>query len=455
MSRRNQELAFLLVLISTFTFAATQSSKRPFTVADEIGLNFFGGGEGNELATPVAFSPDGKYVATDTERGRLDINRVEDSLRFYRSADIKDFLSHSEQSQPPSPLWILTPPPQKDGSVIYGWRWLPDSSGVAYLESTEDGYKRLVVADLARKTVEALTSKTENVASFDIRDRRHYVYTSTNPADLWKKKQAEGNSPAIDGTGRGLWEMLLPSDYLQLMLKYDFITGSVWSVIDGKRAEVKTDKIEMSDIELSPDGHSLLTTMRIAPPESWKTMYPPPYSPAAIDDLRAGGKVRQYVRVNLKTGTIEPLVDAPIANDAGWSTEGGPHWSSDGQAVVLPGTFLGSKEPSQPCVAVVDVSSQKGECVWTLTPCRDSNGSAAHKDCRWLRDVRFVNGDKDRVLVDYLYAGQGYIPGTTEYRRKSDGAWEQAGSEFAGLIDEVGPGDLRVRVTTNRDSDIP
>src|SRR5919108_5437595 len=112
---------FALTSLSILVYLPTtdaQETKRPFTVADEIGLRFFGGGEGNRGAAMVAFSPDGKYVAIDTERGCVDTDRVEDSLRFYRTEDMKSFLAHSERMQPPTPVWIMTAPPQKDGSVI-------------------------------------------------------------------------------------------------------------------------------------------------------------------------------------------------------------------------------------------------------------------------------------------------------------------------------------------------
>jgi len=87
------------------TVASARQAKKPFTVSDEIGLTLFGDSNGG---TPeVHFSPDGNYVAVWTERGRLDLNRVEDSLRFYRSEDIKNFLEHPDESRPPSPVWIV------------------------------------------------------------------------------------------------------------------------------------------------------------------------------------------------------------------------------------------------------------------------------------------------------------------------------------------------------------
>src|ERR1700733_14916665 len=148
-----------------------QQLKSTFTVADEIGLTLFG----TPLGGPpeIHFSPDGKYFAVWTERGRLDLNRPEDSLRFYRTRDIENFLEHAG-SQPPSPMWVLTLSTDKAGPVIMNWRWLADSSGVAFLERVEGGNQRLVLADIRKNTTEPLTPANEMVREFDIRDREHY-----------------------------------------------------------------------------------------------------------------------------------------------------------------------------------------------------------------------------------------------------------------------------------------
>src|SRR5713226_1333899 len=103
------------------TIASAQQAKKPFTVADEIGLTLFGNSGGGR--PEVHFSPDGNYFAVWTERGRLDMNSVVDSLRFYRSKDVKDFLEHSDDSRPPSPVWVVDRS-DKVGKNISNWRWL-------------------------------------------------------------------------------------------------------------------------------------------------------------------------------------------------------------------------------------------------------------------------------------------------------------------------------------------
>ena len=74
-------LAVALCLFCFCDAAPAPLAKRPFTVAEEIGLSLFIPDMGR--ANP-RFSPDGEYFAVYSQRGRLDLNRPEYSLRFYR-----------------------------------------------------------------------------------------------------------------------------------------------------------------------------------------------------------------------------------------------------------------------------------------------------------------------------------------------------------------------------------
>ena len=72
----------------------------------------------------MRFSPNGNYFVVWTERGRLDLNCPEDSLRFYLSKDVANFLESSDESQRPSPVWIVRLVPRMRGqSLVTGAGW--------------------------------------------------------------------------------------------------------------------------------------------------------------------------------------------------------------------------------------------------------------------------------------------------------------------------------------------
>ena len=107
---------------------AHSAAGRAFTVAEEIGLAHFGDPYGAE-AESVLTSPDGNFVAALTERGRLDLDRPEDTLRIYSMQDVRQSLSRAEGAPPPMPLWSFSRSTDRDGPIVTGWRWLADSSG--------------------------------------------------------------------------------------------------------------------------------------------------------------------------------------------------------------------------------------------------------------------------------------------------------------------------------------
>ena len=164
-----------------------------------------------------------------------------------------------------------------EGGVIGEWRWLADSTGIAFLERGLNGTHRLIVADLRNKRVESLMSETDEVKSFDIRDRQHYVYTMADRA-AEEKRRTEHKTAAIVGTGRKLSELVLPDDPINAVVAPSSI--HLWAVVDDKRFEVKKAGEPLASFgsyALSPDGRYLVTTLPVADvPSQWEALYPPP-----------------------------------------------------------------------------------------------------------------------------------------------------------------------------------
>jgi dipeptidyl aminopeptidase/acylaminoacyl peptidase len=444
-------IAPIAILASCFSFAnhpcGAQQPKKSFTVSDDIELTHF-----HAVVEPVQFSPDGNYFAVYAERGQLDLNLVEDSLRFYRSQDIKAFLEHSGEAQVGLPVWVVHCS-NKEGPIVQNWRWLTDSSGVVFLERTARGNRRLMLADLRRKTIEPLTSIKETVRTFDVRDRHHYVYTVADPAELQRLSDVR-RVPATVGTGRALVQLVLPGDPLARQL---VVRNDLWVVDGGKRFEVRNNGVPVvlfgfyaQELALSPDGNSLVTTLPVPEvPSSWEILYPPPY-PSLPSRIRAGHldeqtgdrSANQYVRVTLRTGVVRALTAAPTSNDGGWFASGRPSWSSDGQAILLPGTFLYSNDqrPSRPCIAVVDLTLNTRTCVETL---KGHTQTGVEDGYHSIFGTRFVGGDKQRVMV--IFIDHQSQTRTAEYRHTPDDMWQLIGESNG--VPEVGHSGLEVTVT--------
>jgi dipeptidyl aminopeptidase/acylaminoacyl peptidase len=428
MFRSSRRIALLFVVFSSclnctkYTILLAQQTKKAFTVADEIGIAHFGDPYYKE-AEVLIFSPDGNYFAVDTERGRLELDRVDDTLRFYRVEDVAEFVNNSRGLQPPPPVWIVNRSGE-EGPIIRNWRWLPDSTGVVFLERQTDGRERLVLADLRTKTIEPLTSATESVGEFDIRDRRHYVYTTVDP-DETAKKQQERRGPQVVGTGRSLFELLLPDDPRTVQLSSP--PRYLWAVVDQRRFEVKHEGTPLAPqgyLTLSPDGISLATTLAVSDiPPSWPVLYPPPYpsSPYRIRPGVADSSAHQFVLIGLESGSVATLADAPTSEDAGWPVHGIPNWSSDGKAILLPGTFIQSKDQaaSRPCVAIVDLPSNMRTCIETL---KGRTETGLEEGYHTVRDARFVGVGRQHIVVSF-YKNDDHSVGTTEYEQGSDGSW--------------------------------
>jgi len=106
-----------------------------------------------------------------------------------------------------------------------------------------------------------------------------------------------------------------------------------------------------------------------------------------------------------------------------WVGDDTPSWSTDGRAILLPGTFLKSNQnaPSRPCVAVVDLSSTISTCVETLKGHTDEKGSV-EEGYHFTWAAKFVGGDKRRVKVTFLSHEDESIQ-TTEYQQDPEGRW--------------------------------
>jgi hypothetical protein len=418
-----------------------KASKRHFTVADDIALTYFGDLYTGQVE-PITFSPDGRYFVVETERGLIEKNRPESNLRIYRSEDVRRFLN-GRITDEPTPVWQLSKSTYKDAPIITHIRWVADSGGVAFLVKTQSGNDQLIFFELRTNELHTLTSRLQHVTGFDIRDRFHFVYSVQSPA-VREKAVAESNAMSIVATGRHLFELLFPG---QLRLNSTILNDAseLWVVSNGRRFRVKDDLSGRpvplySDgqrlLSMSPDGRSIVTAFAVDNiPHEWEVLYTPPY-PSAPYRIQAGRQdltaldghnyVSQYALVDVSTGKVKPLTNAPLGLAAGWWGLARPNWSFDSQSVVLSDTFLPHDPPgldshsSRPCVAVANLMHHSLTCVEFLKG--QQKGGSYEEGFHYVQSARFAFHSASRITVNYWRPKDAFT-GSTDYAQAKDGSW--------------------------------
>jgi hypothetical protein len=411
---------------------------RRFTLADDIGfVQFLHPLAG--VPDPDLFSPDGSYFLIQTERGRLDQNRPEDTISLFRTEDIVRFLRASKAASVPGPVWTFSRSTFKEGPIISQIRWLSDSSGFVFLLKTGAGNDQLCLAEIAARRVESLTSANESVTGFDIRDRQHLVYSVRSPI-IQESVDAESRASAIAGTGRSLYSLI---NYRLIAKLYDL--SELWAIVDGKRFRVEDRATRQpvylhsageSSLALAPDGHFAVTAVAAATiPDAWSTLYPSPPGHAfpqtsnGRQDIRAFDGTRfisQYALVDLRRGKVQTMLEAPLGNAIGWYGFERADWSVDGTQVLLSDTFLPynndggllADRSNRPCVAVIDLRRNSRSCVEQLKPFDEPS---AHL----IESARFDHSLEDRVIVTYEVenGSAGRVQAATVYSHSRKGDW--------------------------------
>jgi len=408
--------------------------QRPFTAKDDVGLAQFEYAGRGAPGGVIKYSPDGRYFAVVTERGRLDLNAPEDTIWVFRIEDVQRFAQHPEQTNPPVPLPLAQMATDKDGPLIENVRWLPDSSGIVFTALKKSlccKFQQLFVADVKTHAVQTLTPEDQDVGAFDIRSSASYVYEVKAPELLIAPK--EDQPPAVALTGRDISTVLFPNFEHRVT---PFSAAGLWAVIDGKRRQVLDAKSYqaprggLASFSLSPDGRSVVTILKAEHPSetAWARYKAPP----GYDKFKMPLDTSAYHLIDLTSGSKKLLVDAPCGKNQDWhSYLLTASWSADGQSLLLPDTFfpLNVTDPkeiadreSRPYIAVLRLKTGDLSKVLAVKAGLDKERYAV-QDARFEDDrTVVVNFDRSYFLPDG--------PLAAIFHQEATGNWRQgAGSE--------------------------
>lgn len=441
------------IIAALFSFNSLPSwtehshDKRPFTVRDSIEMAYIVDparlttiavrGE-QPIGVPI-YSPDKNYFLLVTQRGLVSTNRLEGTIWLFNQRAVRDYFLGRSATKP-MPKKLVTMSSVSNTPVIYDVRWIDESKKIAFLGKDSTPYQRLFVADMETGSARALTSDGLYVTSYEMRGDvvAYTVFAQDQPRDDFAK-------PMIDVGDRDLVDLLYPNPPRIEDLEEGLLVRHA-NTLRVQRAgkEMAVDftmegrplKLFAPCLSLSPDTKSLITVAPIyVIPKTWEQ-----YEPAFEEFRLKGGPVEekslstvdsywrpeQFVIVNLETGTVSPLVDAPAGRDMGHGAPTEAFWLEDSQQAILTNTYLplgatqnkvGNTEIRERSVALVVDASTKG--VRTITALRASKPT--EKVQYGINEIVW-DADKRQLIVHYVTDNNEPAPAAETYALRA-GSW--------------------------------
>ncbi len=432
-------------------WAGENVGKRIFTVKDLIEISYIVnparwtniGTRGEQpLGVPI-YSPDGKYFLLVTQRGVFVTNALESTIWLFDVQGVRDYTAGKSATKP-APRKLVIMNSVSNTPIINDVRWTDDSKKIAFLGKDNSPYQRLFIADLGTGAVRAVTKEDLYVTAFDMHNDTiaYTVLAREQPSgglessliDVDKKTIREllyRTPPSTEDLGESLLSRL-PSS-LHLLKAGQEIPFAFTMQGSPLRLFVPT-------LSLSPDAHFLIT---IAPvyeiPTLWEQYQPfteqfrvkagPVLNRTAMSP-ESFWRPEQYVIVDLETGSVSPLVDAPAGRGMGYRAPSEAWWFQDNRHSILTNTFLPFDAPrdhtnsaqrrARSMVATVDVSTRE---VQEITDLRLPN---SNETVNWYgMDDIVWNATKQELTLRYKSIIEAPIadPPAPERYALSSGGW--------------------------------
>jgi dipeptidyl aminopeptidase/acylaminoacyl peptidase len=458
--------------------SCVNSQSRPFSVKDDIGMVRFSDplpdpkNPGSEDVRP---SPDGKHFAVVTSKGLLDQDRIESAISIFDLDPLSQFLNDSAV-RPPQPrviAKIVSFPHREEANayapVIKDLRWSPDNRHLYFKGESPSGAYRLYIAKIDGTGFRALTPPSESVGRFDVAENL-IVYTASHASAGLAVQEDSINADARVITGHEITSILFPGQLSTL--RPETFTMSALRYAGGRWSTERLPEYSVTEIPylsflfpfaISPKGHKLMGLIPVRSiPDVWEH-----YEPASdYEDKRFHGgdprstsatliqRPQEYSLIDLVTGAVSPLVDAPNARVLAYLDINKLAWAVDEHRVLVTNTFLPlvgreGKDFTRrkgPCaVASVDFPSLAAKCLFF-------EESTLH-----VEDISFGANDDEAIVVVKRAQGESAL----ERYRLRNGVWEllsniQAESDGGALSNldpathlQRRPFDLSIRQTLN------
>jgi dipeptidyl aminopeptidase/acylaminoacyl peptidase len=365
-------IGFLAALTTSICGASDGESQRRFQVRDSI--------EMAQFAEPGLLSPDERYIATLTKRGRIDQNVTEGTIWLFETGAVRQAINQPHRKAVEPTVLVRMSASINGCGVLTRMMWESGSDHLLFLGCNGSENRQLYRVNLLDHKLTALSLPTQDVVDYAI-SGTHIVYLAG--PDVAPEKAWWSNDPSapdiVVGGRRSIWETLFPN--YRRNTRYMPTEFGVWQtgdtpapVIDattGKPMQL-LGSYNLGALGVSNDGSKLILVAHVdRVPKLWESYEVPkgldnwPYR-ATPDGTVASLSDRendyawplQYQLIDLKGGTRRALIESPAADFQREIVDQlQVAWSADDRAVAITGTFLplgpGSTGSKRPCGAAV------------------------------------------------------------------------------------------------------
>ena len=430
--------------------AGANDGKHPFGIQDSIEIAYLINPEASTLielreAQPVGvpiFSPDRKHFLLISQRGVLRTNRLEATIWLFEKNVLWDYVSGRSRTKPvPVPIVRLSAP--GNTPAISAVRWL-DSNRVAFLGKDDSPYQRLFIGQINGGPAKAVTPKELYVSAYDIKGEV-IVYTSLIPPESLPAI----NDGVVDVTGKNIYSLLFSQPKaIEDIDEEELQTypSALHVLRNGKEAPVsfrwddKQLRLFIPTLSLSPDGRWLVTVAPVTkipvawgeyePNSKWDVLRLRPDNAYAVAEENPW-KASQYVLIDLETGVVSPLVDAPAGRGLIFLAPTKAFWFEDSRRVILTNTFLPPSHEStetnrsaSPAVVMADIVDRSLRPICFIEQLLPPAGRLSVDDIVW-------NRSDQQITVTYTGdSGSGTEQGrpAQTYALRADSSWQKVPS---------------------------
>jgi len=372
----------------SYAFAEVRASPQAhfFTVRDSIEMARFA-----DFDPKVEFSPNQKYFAIVTSRGVIRSNAIESTIWVFKTGAVQAFLAAGESAKAPMPRvaarWETIPRIHSTDSyepAISDPNWSPDSKSIVFLAQNSKAERQLCRVDLVSSYIHILTPYGYDVTKFSI-GHASIIYEATRANESFSYGDRI-NAEAYDITNSPLSQILFPQQF-----DHFFTYSELWIHRTGRNVKITnqnpTQPLHLMNsflsnldiLSVSPNDRSLVVLLPVRQvPIAWG-LFEPEFSYLRINpqDSNVTGQFNtmrpsEYTLIDINTGHVTPLVNAPNGWSLGYAHNNGVVWSRDENKLLLMNTFLplegvDTSEKSKrihPCIAaVMNIQSKEISCV--------------------------------------------------------------------------------------------